>query len=492
MTTSRRRVLVAALAALFFVVFVLRTAWAIGGRVLFVLADDAMISMTYARNLATGHGLRWTLAGPPVEGYTNFGWTLWMAAVHLVPFGDRYTSLVVMLSGAAILVANLWIVARIADRLGDSVSDVGTAAMVLTAFGFGLVFWTLRGMEVGLIALLVDGALLLALDAAAAPALGRVVAVGALLSAAVLTRSDAAVAAVVVAVWLALSLPRTRRWPLALVVPAMVAATVAAHTLFRWRYYGALLPNTYYLKLGGAPLAMRLGRGFETLSDELLRGALVAVVLAGVGLSLRRRGLGLVAALFGAQCAYSVWVGGDSWEDFGFLNRFVSQAWPPLALLAAFGLRRLVATRLVAAAALTVLLCDGSAYKDWLQRGARFNETDALMADYGMQIGAATDAEARIAVAWAGALPYFAHRDGIDILGKCDPVIAHGPRVGPFVPGHDKWNLEHSIVELRPDIIALVVGHPPVDDRWIMAQGYRPLGNRVFARVGSAHVGGSR
>jgi arabinofuranosyltransferase len=488
MTTRRRRALVAAAAALFFVAFVLRTAWGIGGRVVFVLADDAMISMTYARNLVAGHGLRWTVTGPPVEGYTNFGWTMWMALVHLFPVGDRFTSLVVMLLGAAILVANLWIVARIADRLGDDGRDLGTAAMVLTAFGFGLVFWTLRGMEVGFLALLVDGAVLLALDVARAPTLGRVAAIGALLSAAVLTRSDALVGAVVVAAWLMASLPRARRWPLALVVPAALAVTVAAHTLFRWRYYGALLPNTYYLKLGGVPLWMRLGRGVDTLSDELLRGPLLVVALAAVGLSLRRRGLGLLAALFFAQCAYSVWVGGDSWEDFAFLNRFVSQAWPSLTLLAAFGLSRLLGARLIAAAALVVLLCDGGAYKDWLKNGARFNQTDALMADYGMQIGAATDDGARIAVAWAGALPYFAHRDGIDLLGKCDPVIAHGPRVGAFYPGHDKWNLQYSIVELRPDVVALVVSHPPVDDRWLAAQGYRSLGNRVFALVGSPHV----
>jgi hypothetical protein len=40
----------------------------------FTLADDQMISMRYAENLAGGHGLVWNAGGERVEGYTNFLW----------------------------------------------------------------------------------------------------------------------------------------------------------------------------------------------------------------------------------------------------------------------------------------------------------------------------------------------------------------------------------------------------------------------------------
>ena len=43
-----------------------------------------MISLTYGRNLARGNGLVWNAGGERVEGYTNFLWTLWMAAIHAV------------------------------------------------------------------------------------------------------------------------------------------------------------------------------------------------------------------------------------------------------------------------------------------------------------------------------------------------------------------------------------------------------------------------
>jgi hypothetical protein len=65
------------------------------------LADDAMISMRYGRNLAEGLGLVWN-AGERVEGYTNLLWTLFMALVHLTPLPDSKTSLVVLLANVGI------------------------------------------------------------------------------------------------------------------------------------------------------------------------------------------------------------------------------------------------------------------------------------------------------------------------------------------------------------------------------------------------------
>lgn len=47
----------------------------------YYLGDDAMISMRYAYNLAHGRGFVWN-PGEYVQGYTNLGWALVMAAVH--------------------------------------------------------------------------------------------------------------------------------------------------------------------------------------------------------------------------------------------------------------------------------------------------------------------------------------------------------------------------------------------------------------------------
>src|SRR5436190_1119762 len=83
--------------------FVARASFTIQGQRYFSLFDDAMISMRYARMLAEGHGLVWNAGGPPVEGYTNFLWTLWMSAIHLLPLPDRLLPLIVSASGELLL-----------------------------------------------------------------------------------------------------------------------------------------------------------------------------------------------------------------------------------------------------------------------------------------------------------------------------------------------------------------------------------------------------
>ena len=72
-----------------------------------------------------------------------------------------------------------------------------------------------------------------------------------------------------------------------------------------------------------------------------------------------------------------------------------------------------------------------------------------------------TRPEARVAVTWAGILPYFADRNAVDILGKNDWVIAREEmrtvsgwrRLTWFYPGHLKVNYAYSIEQLRPDVI---------------------------------------
>ncbi len=45
------------------------------------LADDALISLRYARNFVDGLGLVWN-AGERVEGYSNLSWILLCSALH--------------------------------------------------------------------------------------------------------------------------------------------------------------------------------------------------------------------------------------------------------------------------------------------------------------------------------------------------------------------------------------------------------------------------
>jgi hypothetical protein len=328
-----------AVAAGLYGVFIARSGFRLDGQTFFSLADDPMVSMRYARNLASGGGLVWNPGLQPVEGYTNFLWTVWMALIHLLPVSESKLSAWVMVSGAGLLVANLLLVRAIAVHLAPKVSGVHVLAGLLTALYYPLIFWTLRGMEVGLLAVFMSASILLALRVLAAPSRRDLALLGITLAAGILTRDDFALFGLIVAGSVIWRIGAGRRRKAALLAIGLPLATVVAHEGFRLAYYGDLLPNTYYLKVAGVGLAMRLERGLASLASAGLIQLYAPVVLGAAGVFWRRRSFGawLIVTTFLGQCAYSVVVGGDSYE-LEMTNRFITPAVPGLLVLAALGL----------------------------------------------------------------------------------------------------------------------------------------------------------
>jgi hypothetical protein len=85
--------------------YIFRTSFEVDGQRIWCLWDDAMISMRYAENLVQGHGLVWNPGETPVQGYSNLGVTLVMAAVHLLPLSKLHSSLVFQLINLVSLLA---------------------------------------------------------------------------------------------------------------------------------------------------------------------------------------------------------------------------------------------------------------------------------------------------------------------------------------------------------------------------------------------------
>ena len=121
-------------AAAYFGAFIYRTSFVVDGERYFSLFDDAMISMRYASNLATGHGLVWNPDARPVEGFTDPIWTLYMTLPHLLPIAASKRSLFIQITAALLLLVNLYFVKRIAEELSDHNGPVSRAAVGLTAF----------------------------------------------------------------------------------------------------------------------------------------------------------------------------------------------------------------------------------------------------------------------------------------------------------------------------------------------------------------------
>jgi hypothetical protein len=521
---------------------IFRTSFLLDGRRVFCLFDDAMISMTYARNLVEGHGLNWARQGAPVEGFSHPLWTALMVPVNLLPIALDRRSLVVQVAALALLLLHVALVRRLVLRHFTRPGARHWApACVLTAFYLPLAHWALIGMETGLQAVLTTGMVLLALDVVHGRR-DRHLALFAVSTLALLTRLDMAPVVIAVQAWviahggLRRGGPRAaRHW---LLGAALLAAAAGGYSLFRWTYFHDLLPNTYYLKLGGIPLPVRLLHGASTLLDTL-RAHWPLLLAVGVGiapLALPAAGarrdrewgsrLALPAMVFVICCAYSVYVGGDAWEEEVSANRFVAFAMPQVFVLfnalvnqalsaAKRRLRRLrrpgrpgrsprpghppgeplvLRYALLAATVAALLAANGlwlpeEAEENWKAFTAvnRPTHADRYAALLGLvrKLGRIAEPAASVAVVWAGTTAYFSDFRMVDTLGYNDRHIAHGKPArqldedsfDDYVPGHVKWDYRYLLDERRPDVVLQIWGDKEDVVPMLRSRGYRPIGD---------------
>jgi hypothetical protein len=539
-------------AAVLYLLFIIRCTFVVGDTRGLTLFDDAMISMRYARNLVEHGELTWNSGDPHVEGYTNLLWTLWMAIVHMLPLSDLHLSFAVAITGAALLLATGRGALAIARAL-----TISPAAHVVAAgaalFTYALAFWTLRGMEVGLLAWLATTGLVVLVRLTTSYARRDFIGLLACTAAALLTRTDAVVFVIGWLVYSATCLPHSYRRRVLVALVVVVAGTLVAHTLFRWLYYGALLPNTYYLKLEGISLGSRLYRGTCSLLHLLQGGWLVPCALAAFALLERdqRRLRLLLAAQVIACAAYSIYVGGDAWEEFGIPNRYLSPALPALFVLGGLGCVEVARSRRLSRAFVVVLcglaaaqlveLFDPSviqslprgddprmhdvlwilafalavfarpasawllgvtlvvattaaSWRTWWHDNAAHIAIDVDRVRHGLAIRDATSVDATLAATPCGSIPYFARRRTLDLLGKSDVTIAHQPpRTDHFHPGHVKWDYPYSIERMQPDLVdELFI--PPLrslverDLAAMPAWGYREVLRHVFVHERTTRV----
>lgn len=466
-------------AGIFYLAFVWGGSFVVNGERYFTLIDDAMISMRYGRNLAQGYGLVWNAGEAPVQGFTNFGWTLFMGFIHLFPFSVARISLAVMLASVLILLGNIVVVHKIAETLAPETQFAPVFAAITAAFYFPLAFWSLRGMEVGALVLLIDLALLFAVlpvaavaetskrnypvNFASSAANRNNWLIGLFLSLAIFVRIDAVIAAALILVYLFFKDKQS------FVVPAaLVVLTTLAVFYFQYAYFGDLLPTTYYQKVTGYALADRARHGMLVFIEFASRDALTPLLFSLAGIAFYKqytRETFLLLGIFLAQCAYSIYVGGDYAEpETNAANRFIAQGMPAMLILfgwigsrALSDLRknsRLSVNPAIPLAIIILIVISGEPWALYAIDNAPLLKSDIRRVKLGLHIAENTDPRAVVAVHAAGQIPYYSNRKTIDLLGLNDPVVAKGLGNGEFYPGHNKWNYEYSIGQLQPDVIA--------------------------------------
>jgi hypothetical protein len=134
----------------------------------------------------------------------------------------------------------------------------------------------------------------------------------------------------------------------------------------------------------------------------------------------------------------------------------------------------------------TLLLISGEPWFNYAVNNAPLLKSDIRRVKLGLHIARNTDPKAVIAVHAAGQIPYYSERATIDLLGLNDPVIAKSLGHGEFYPGHNKWNYEYSINQLRPDVIA--DNFAPLSEFMRNNSEYQFLFSDIYVRVDSQLV----
>ena len=444
------------------------------------VTDDAFISFVYSRNFAEHGELVFNPGMDPVEGYTNFLWTLLLGLLMLVGLQPEVTSLVL---GTGFAIATLVVVQRTAAHLWKGQSWWDQVAPALLALSAGYACWSSGGLETQMFTFLVVLAVHCYLrgdeDGRALRRAGPVLALAAM------TRPEGLLVAMVIGAHrIGVVLLRDRRWRPTrdeILAAALFVALWAPWFAWRFWYYGYLFPNTYYVKAAGPATdayhaeMQRMGLHYlwTFLRDSgLLHAAPLAVAGLFAASPKSRRFLfgSLAAALAAVYLYYTVGVGGD----FMGLHRFVMPLFPLGALAVVSGLRFLIelvpgwrrvagpvlAGALVAAFALFQLRLTAASTRPGNWKSDRGIDTPSYLKVYahdraviGKHMQPCFRDDDFAIFGGAGAKPYYAKVRGIDVYGLVSERIGHEePRKKPR-PGHNKWGSDRLLLDYQPTFV---------------------------------------
>ncbi len=419
--------------------------------------DDAYIIFRYAVHFAKGVGLIYN-PSTVVDGYTSFLWTVIIGSAVFL-FGESQIVGITKLVSGVLSALTLLFTYQMAQRAPETRSS-GWVAVALTSVTPAFIISTVDGLETPLymaIQMLLMLQWMRDLDRGALSPMYGVWA--ALLC---LARPDGALF-VGLATFLFFRFCPLSQEALIRSLYAVVAwsALFVPYFVWHWFYYGHPLPNTFYAKMGGE-WELFLRGIYRLLKWHLELGSLLSVVFVFYAVLKRSSPYTtiLVAAIV-SRVILVLWSGGEAMGH----HRFMAPAVPVYWLLFHLGLcawlshsslqGSWIRKALSASPMILFVLLIGISLSH-LPRCQRYAKgLSQAHIRLGQWIDQNTSSNARIAVGDAGAIPYYANRHTIDIMGLNEPYLAHLPgRLG------HKIDTEYVLAQ-KPDIVILLSENPP-------------------------------
>ncbi len=441
--------------------------------------DDAYISFQYAKNWANGDGLVFN-PGQHVEGYTNFLWVAVLTPLYWLTqrLGVDFTATAILLN-VTIALVDLGLLYAVARQVLSRDWFVVSAVVLFCGLDNAYLGYAMSGLENHLLIGLALGAVHVWLRGEQRSAL----VLGGLLALVTMTRPDGALfglaclGAMAVTILLPTSWrggePRRRLLGHAAVVTLAWTVLYGAYFLWRWSYYDALLPNTFYVKVGESLAAVPRGLDYTRsfVEDRLYLPGLVALAL----LALKAPAVRWLLLYILAHVAYVIYVGGDFYSG----HRFYVVLLPFLYLAIGAGVKPLLdavqktrawrwtrqraifaapivglAVALVANGLLQFVAI-GFRRGPYAREIVAWSEVVDNNVRYMKWLGTVAPPGATICLGDIGAAGFFASLPVIDVYGITDPQIAHQQveSFGRGKAGHEKSGSRDYLLDQEPTYV---------------------------------------
>ena len=420
------------------------------------IQDDAYITFRYVANYLNGDGLVFNI-GERIEGFTNFGWT-----IYLLLWGSLGFDYIAIAAYSGLIFGGLslfliFIIAR--DLFGPDDRWFSLLALFLVAINFSFAYWSPAGLETAAFTFLTLLSVRLYLK--------RNWLLAAVLALAVWVRPEGALLAIIFVFIEALLEKRLPKF--AITAGAIAFVISIPFLIFKVTYYGSILPNPFYAKTSFD--FEQLTSGLEYAGRYFLDYGFVGIGFLITALNLKRLSYSVkVLWLFSfAYLLYIVLVGGDVLK----VHRFFLPIFGITAMLVAVSVRLILEPfraksryLLLVVAAIPLLWLT---YRLPLDFVTYYNDTEkTFVSKMDFISNAMKDSDSTnfsVAIATIGKLGYeLVGHEVIDIIGLTDSTIARHSNTN--IEGlkttwkERKYNIPYILAK-APDYIVFSTGIKP-------------------------------
>jgi len=212
------------------------------------ISDDSLISLQYAKRLLQGKGLTWT-DGVPVEGYSNL---LWILLISLFGLFKIDLIFLVRFLGIAFNILTLFIFFLIYDKLKYKNIFVLLLVSLYYVFSGPIAVWAIGGMEQPLLNFLFAVSFYYTIDLINNKITKKnYLKIGIFFGLMCLTRNDSILFVLILMVSFIILNGLNKKNIINIfyfILPVIIL--IGAQIIFRIFYYGDIIPNPAYIKLG--------------------------------------------------------------------------------------------------------------------------------------------------------------------------------------------------------------------------------------------------